>query len=147
MAFNAQISLSLVAHESSAGDLSRTLRVTPANYAASMTEGTAANQAQVAWSDARTIAGASETLNLSALPDTRDGAAATVSLTAVKAWFVRNSGTATLTLSGGPFGGQSVAAGAAAAQCDPSAAGMAATGVTVTGSAYEIVLIGEGSVS
>jgi hypothetical protein len=35
-------------------------------------------------------------------------------------------------------------------QCDPSAGGMAASGVTVTGTvggSYEIVLLGEGSVS
>jgi hypothetical protein len=43
-----------------------------------------------------------------------------------------------------------VAPGAAAAQCDPSSAGMTAAGVTVAGSsgaAYDIVLVGEGTVA
>jgi hypothetical protein len=152
MALTAQIALSILAHETSSGDLSRTLRATPANYALTLTDGTAANQAQVVWSGTRTLAGASETLNLTALSDTRDGSPATVSMTAVKALYVRNSGTASLSFAGAPFpaSGQTVAAGAVAVQCDPSAGGMAASGVTVTGSAgaaYDIVLIGEGSVA
>jgi hypothetical protein len=152
MALNAQIVLSILAHETSSGDLSRTLRATPVNYALALGDGTAANQAQVAWSDSRTLAGASETLNLASLADTRDGAAAVVSVTAVKALYVRNSGTATLTFAGAPFpaAGQAIAPGGALVQCDPTAAGITASGVTVTGSAgcaYDIVLIGEGSVT
>lgn len=150
MAFSSQIVLSLVAHESSAGDISRTLRTTPVSYALSLGDGAGAGQAQVAWSGTKTLAGASEVLNLASLPDTRDGSPATVTVTAVKGWYVRNSGTATLTFTGSPFSGQTVAPGAAAAQFDPSAAGMAASGVTVTGSAgasYDIVLIGEGTVA
>lgn len=152
MALNSQINISLVAHETSAGDLSQTIRVTPASYAAALTTGTGANQAQVVWSASRTLSGASQTLNLAALPDVRDGVTATVTMTAVKALLVKNTGTATLSFAGAPFPstGQTLAAGAVAMQCDPSAAGMAASGVTVTGSAgcaYDIVLLGEGSVS
>ena len=152
MALTAQITLSLVAHETNDADISRSIRVTPAAYSVTLTDGTAANQAQVAWSGRRTLAGTSETLALSSLADSRGGSPATVTLTAVKGWFVRNTGTATLSFAGGPFpaGGVSVAAGAAAAQCDPSAAGMAASGVTVTGSsggAYDIVIVGEGTVA
>jgi len=43
-----------------------------------------------------------------------------------------------------------IAAGAAAMHCDPSASGIAVGGVTVTGTiggAYDIVLIGEGTVT
>jgi hypothetical protein len=152
MALSAQITLNILAHETSSGDLSRTLRATPASYALSLADGTAASQAQVVWSDSRTLAGASETLNLSSLSDTRDGAAAIVSVVAVKALYAKNTGTATLTFAGSPFsaGGQAVAPGGAIAQCDPTAAGMAASGVTVTGSVgctYDIILIGEGSVT
>lgn len=152
MALTAQIALSILAHETSNGDLSRSLRATPANYATTLTDGTGAGQAQAAWSGVRTLSGSSAVLNLSSLADVRDGAAATVTLTAVKAVYVRNAGTTSLTFAGAPFpaGGLVVAAGAVAVLCDPSAAGMAAASVTVTGTtggSYEIVLIGEGSVA
>jgi hypothetical protein len=152
MPLNAQIALSIVAHETTAGDLSKTMRVTPANYAVAVADGTAANQAQVAWSDSKTLAAASESFSLSSLSDTRDGSPATVSMTAVKAAYVRNKGASSLAFAGSPFpaSGITVAAGAVAFQCDPSAAGMAASGVTVTGTIggeYEIMLIGEGTVT
>jgi hypothetical protein len=152
MALNAQISLSLLAHESSSGDLAKTVRVTPASYAALVADGSAAGQAQVTWSDSRTLSGASETLNLASLADTRDGSPATVTLTSVSAYYVKNSGASTLAFAGAPFpaGGQTVKAGGVAVQCDLSAAGMSTATVTVTGTAggaYDIVLIGRGSVS
>jgi hypothetical protein len=150
MALSAQISLSIVAHETSSGDLSRTLRATPASYSLSLTDGTAASLAQVGWSDSRTLSGPTETLALSALPDTRDGASVSVAVTAVKAVYVRAA--APLTFSGAPFpaSGVAVAAGGALVQIDPTAAGTAAGTVTVSGSAgasYDIVIVGEGSVS
>lgn len=152
MSLSAQITISMLAHEATNGDLSRTLRATPANYSLSLGDGTGANQAQVVWSGTRTLSGASETLNLTSLADTRDGAAVTVALSAVKSLYARNSGTVTLTFAGSPFpaGGQAVAPGGAVVQCDPTAAGMAASGLTVTGSAggsYDLVLIGEGTVT
>jgi len=152
MAFSAQITLSLLAHESEVGDISTALRVTPASYAVAMTDGSAANQAQVAWSDNRTLSSSSQTLALSALPDVRSGATVTVTITAVKAYYVRNRGASSLAFAGAPFpaAGLTVAAGAVAMQSDQSAAGMAASGVTVTGTSggsYDIVLFGEGSVS
>lgn len=152
MALSAQITLSLLAHETETGDLSQTLRVTPASYAIALTNGTAGNQAQVAWSDNRTLAGSSESLSLSSLSDVRSGATVTVTITAVKAWYVRNRGASSLAFAGSPFpaAGMTVAAGAVAMQSDPSAAGMSASGVTVTGTAggnYDILLIGEGSVA
>jgi hypothetical protein len=153
MALNAQIMLSILAHETSAGDLSRTLRATPASYALSLTDGTAANQAQVVWSDSRTLAGSSESLNLASLADTRDGAAVSVAITAAKAVYIKNShASISLTFAGSPLpaGGLTVAAGGAYTQIDPSSSGMATGTVTVTGSAgatYDIVLIGEGTVT
>lgn len=152
MALNAQLSLSLVAHESSSGDLSSTLRSTPVSYAINLTDGTGENQAQVAWSDARTLSGSTDSVTPATLSDLRAGATATVTMTAIKAVYVRNTGSGSLSFAGGPFpsGGQTVTAGAVAAQIDPSAGGMSASGITVTGAtgrSYEILLIGEGSVS
>lgn len=151
MALNAQITLSLVAQESSSGDLSSTLRVTPAAYAKTLTDGSGTDKAQVAWGDARTLAGASETLSPASLTDMRAGATATVTMTAIKAVYVRNTGTGSLSFAGGPFAaaGQTVSAGAVTVAVEPSS-GMAATGITVTGAigrSYEILLIGEGSVA
>lgn len=152
MALNAQIAISIVAHETANGDLSRQMRVTPATYAIVLADGTAAGQAQVVWSDSRTLSGSTETLTLSSLADTRDGAAVTVSLTAVKAAYVRNShASISLTASGGPFGsGVTVAPGGCVTLADPTAGGLPATAVTVTassGAAYDIVLVGEGAVT
>lgn len=152
MPLNAQLAVSIVAHETAAGDLSRQMRVTPATYAMLFTDGTGANQAQVVWSDSRTLSGSSETLTLSSLSDTRDGAAVTVGLTAVKAAYARNThASIPLTLSGGPFGsGVTAAPGGCVAIVDPTAAGSSASAVTVAGSAggtYDIVLIGEGTVT
>ena len=84
MALNAQIALSILAHETSIGDLSRTLRATPANYALSLTDGTGANQAQVVWSDSRTATTSNDDLTLWNLSDTRDGASVTVAFTQIK---------------------------------------------------------------
>lgn len=153
MPFNAQVTFSLLAHETSSGDLSRTLRATPASYAVAISDGTGAAQAQLAWSDARTMAGASETLNLAALADTRDGASVTATITAPKVIYIKNtSGSTALTFSGGPLSasGVTIAAGGFCVLADQSAAGMPAGTITVTGAAsatYEIVILGEGAIS
>jgi len=153
MSLNAQITLSILAHETSVADIARTLRATPASYSAVLSDGTAAYQAQVVWSDSRTIVGSGETLNLASLPDTRDGAVVSVAITAVKAFYIRNSHASSLLTFAGlplPTSGLAVAAGGAYVQVDPTAAGMTAGTITVTGPAgatYDIVLIGEGSVT
>lgn len=152
MPFNAQMTFSLLAHETSNGDLSRTLRATPASYAVAIGDGTGAAQAQLAWSDARTMAGASETLNLAALADTRDGASVTATITAPKVIYIKNTGASPLTFSGGPLTGSGVvlAVGGFCVLADTSATGMAAGTITVAGAAaatYEIVIVGEGSIS
>lgn len=159
MPLNAQIALSVVAHESSSGDLSSSLRVTPATYAVMLSDGTGANQAQLAWSDTRTLAGSSETLNLSALPDTRDSATATLSFTALKCLYIKNNSTTSIVLAGaaigpGTFGASRVVpAGAVTVDVIPSSEGRdvsSSPSLTFTGSAgssYDVMLIGEGSIA
>jgi hypothetical protein len=162
MALNAQILLSIVAHEASSGDLSRTLRATPATYAVSLADGTGASQAQVVWSGSRTATTANDDLSLSALSDTRDGAAVTVAFTQVKAVYVKNtSSTATLRIGGvsgaTAFEGLPVGTfmplppGGCYLFSAPSASGAAANTArfaSASGSCtYDIVIIGEGSVS
>jgi hypothetical protein len=100
MALAAQIQLSILAHETSSGDISRTLRATPANYALALTDGTGANQAQVVWSDSRTIAtGAYEDLDLTALPDDRG----VVSFSSVSVLYIKNNSPADYILIGGEW--------------------------------------------
>jgi hypothetical protein len=153
MPLQAQLALSFLAQESSSGDLSRTMRVTPATYAAALSDGSGAGKAQVAWSDARTLSGASENLNLSSLADVRDGSAAVVTITAAKAIYIRNThSSASQTFSGGPLtaSGVVVAAGGVCFLCNSSASGLGAGTVGVAGSSgatYEIVIVGEGTIA
>ena len=104
MALTAQIALSILAHETSSGDLSRTLRATPANYAIRLTDGTGANQAQVVWSDARTATTSNDDLTLWNLSDTRDGASVTVAFTQVKLVYVKNTSSTQVLRIGGASG-------------------------------------------
>lgn len=153
MPLNAQVALSIVAHETSYGDLSRQMRVTPASHSVVLSDGTAANQAQVVWSDSRTLAGGSDTLALSSLADSRDGASVSVNITSVKVIYIKNThASSSLTFSGGPLtaSGVSIAAGGACVITDSTAGGMSSGSISVSGAAggtYEIVLIGEGSVT
>lgn len=162
MALNAQITLSILAHETSSGDLSRTLRATPANYALSLGDGTGANQAQVVWSDSRTATTSNEDLNLASLADTRDGAAVVVAFTHVKLVYVRNTHeTSSLRIGGfsglGSFAGLPINVsltlppGGGYLFSAPSAAGVVAGTARFAAEAgsctYDIVLIGEGTVT
>lgn len=162
MALNAQIVLSILAHETSSGDLSRTLRATPVNYALALTDGTGANQAQVVWSDSRTATTSNDDLALAALADTRDGAAVVVTFTQVKLVYVRNThATENLRIGGalgvGVFAGlplavhMTLAPGAAYLYTAPSEAGVVAGTARFAAESgsctYDIVLIGEGSVT
>jgi len=167
MALNAQIMLSILAHETSAGDLSRTLRATPASYALSLTDGTGANQAQVVWSDSRTATTSDDDLPLKTLPDTRDGAAVVVAFSNIKLVYVRNTSASSTLAIGGvssitAFAGLpinvplQIAPGGCYFFSTPGADGATAgVGIeavarfaAVSGSCtYDIVLIGEGSVT
>ena len=166
MPLNAQLTLSILAHETSSGDLSRTMRATPVSYAVSLADGTGANQAQVVWSASRTaVTGNGESLDLRSLSDTRDGAAVTVSFSGIKAVYVRNThATNSLLVGGSTIGGfvglpfasaLSVPPGGAYFFSSPSDAGLAVNSnsyisrFTGSGGActYDIVLIGEGTVT
>lgn len=157
MALNAQILLSILAHESDNGDISQTLRATPATYALALTDGTGANQAQVVWSDSRTLATAgTDSLNLSSLSDDRG----TVNFSQIKAIYVRNThateglrvGGATIGAFAGlpsvtsltlPAGGVYLTTAPVAGGFTGVAAQFAASGEVT----YDIVLIGEGTIT
>jgi hypothetical protein len=167
MALNAQILLSILAHESSSGDISQTLRATPATYSLTLGNGTGANQAQVAWSDSRTIdAGGEDSLNFQSLPDDRG----TVSFSAIKLLYLRNTHASnSLTLVAGvslanswtSLGWSDEAVGetnlqpeSAVMLANGSASGMLVSSSDkmlylrgTTNTTYEIILIGEGTVT
>lgn len=167
MPLNAQIALSIVAHETSSGDLSRTLRATPASFAMSLADGTGANQAQVAWSDARTLGiGSVDVVAMRSLSDDRG----TVSFSAIKALYLRNTHQQNqIDLRYGTsfanywqaFGfveegnGETIIPpGCAIAMLSPTAAGWGVGDGTDSlhlyanqGTTYEIVLIGEGTIT
>ena len=162
MPLNAQITLSIIAHESAVGDISRQIRVTPVTYALMLADGVGAGQAQVVWSDSRTVGTSPETLTMTALSDTRDGAAVTVAFSSVKVVYVRNtSTTASLKIGGGVgvgvFSGtptivpMPIPPGGCYFLSLPDADGFAAGTSKFESSSgnctYDIVLIGEGTVS
>jgi len=159
MPLNAQILLSILAHESSSGDISETLRATPTSYSLELTDGTGANQAQVVWSDARTIAaGGTDNLNLASLSDDRGS----IAFSQVKAIYARNThATENMKIGGsgaGAFGGlpatvnRTLPPGGAYLMTAPTAGGFdgglfaqfSSPGGEVT---YEIILIGEGTIA
>ena len=147
---DAQVLLSILAHETSSDGISQSLRATPETYSLTLADGTGANQAQVAWSDSRTLAGSSETLDAASLTDDRG----TVTMTALKAVYFKNASTAALTFTptpAGAFGGTfHVRPDGAVLSVAPDAAGMAPGEMVVAGSAgqrYDVILIGEGTVT
>ncbi len=168
MELNAQILLQIVAAETSSSDLSTTARSTTISRAVAFTTGTGISQAQLVWSDSRTIAASgTETLDLAELADDRG----TVVLSAVKAIYIRNTGAAVLNLTGGgppedweagpvktPSGSLlEIPAGGIYLATNASAAGWAVgsspqwvivnNASTTTAATYDIVLIGEGSLT
>lgn len=162
MALSAQLSLSVVAHETSSGDLSKQVRVTPAVYASLLSDGTGANQSQVAFSAAASIQDNFDNgYAFSSMADDRG----TVSMTAVKVIYFKNTGSVSLDLgkSGnwtlGPFTAERgciVPPGGCVVLVAPTAAGWSTSeaGATIlvfndaaTAGSYDIVLIGEGTVS
>ena len=160
MPLNAQISLSIIAHESTSGGILRQMRITPAMYATTLTDGTGANQAQVVWSATETIPeGTAATFTFSNLQDDRG----TVSITALKLMYVRNIGAvATLQLSppnwsNGPLssGNIRLPPGAAVTFVCPTAEGWPTTSsnaALVVSTSFEetpveVVFIGEGTIT
>lgn len=168
MALDAQILLSILAHETSSGDISRTLRATPASYSLSLSDGTGANQAQVVWSDSRTIpAEAVEDIDLQSLSDDRG----VVSFSAVKVLYIKNThASVQIDIRQGVslanswdwigyaaddgLGETVVPAGGCIMVAAPTAAGVSVADdrkiiriVAAAGVTYEIILIGEGTVT
>ena len=168
MALDAQVLLSILSHESSAGDISRTLRVTPASYSLTLSDGTGANQAQVAWSDSGTFPqGGEATIPIRSLADDRG----TVTMTSVKLLYIKNTGSVLFTIRAGSAlqecwdglgysndtgepGETTIRPGAVLVLADPTAAGIAVNTAADTiyllgneGQTYEILLIGEGAIS
>lgn len=170
MALDAQILLSILSHESSAGDISRTLRVTPASYSLVLSDGEGANQAQVTWSDVRTFPqGGEDSIPIRNLVDDRG----TITMTSVKVLYIRNlSDTYSFILRAGAALQESwdgIAYSSDTGEpgeitfkpngvivfADPTAAGSPANASTDTiyfssgqeGQSYEILLIGEGTIT
>lgn len=147
MSLSAEVFFSIVAVETDTADIARNSRVTKAEYFKALTDGGGADQAQIVWSDSR-VSGGTDTLQLSSLSDSRDGASVSVVFSAVKTLYVRNTGsTHTLTLSGS-FSG-SVAPGGVLIVVNPTAAGASASSLLVSstaGATYDIVVVGEGSI-
>lgn len=165
MALDAQILLSILSHESSSGDISRTLRVTPASYSLVLSDGTGANQAQVAWSDSGSIDPEGDVApNLAALADDRG----TVAFSSIKLIYIRNTGAASINLIGnfdwdtGPqklpdTSNYEIPPNGVWLATNPSAAGWSvgasneyltmSNGNPTTAAAYEILLIGEGTIT
>lgn len=156
MSLSAEILCRIVGIETDTADIAKNTRVTKADYFLALTDGTAANQAQVIYSDARVCAG-TDTLQLSSLPDTRDGAAVTISFTAVKVLYVRNThATNSLNVLGNApvSSSANVRPGGMLLLVCPDDTGNAlglggATSHFITataGTTYEIVIVGEGSI-
>ena len=167
MTLNAQILLQILATENSTSDLSTTVRRTNASESLTFANGTGANQAEIVWSDSRTIAANGEDiLDLTALADDRGS----VDLTAVKAIYVRNTGTVGIywqalappeQWGSGPLQaeeefGIKVPPGGVLLITNPSALGwMVESGdeqilfdndSSTTAATYDIILIGEGAI-
>jgi hypothetical protein len=151
VSLSAEVFFSIVAVETDTADIARNSRVTRADYFQALTEGTAANQAQIVWSDSR-VSGGTDTLQLNNLSDTRDGASVSVVFSAVKAIYVRNTSASTLALSFSIVGvGQAcnVSAGGVFCLVDPTSIGSLISTLVVAsavGATYDIVLIGEGTI-
>lgn len=167
MTLTAKILLQILATESSSSDLSSTTRVTNVSRTVNFANGTGANQAEIVWSDSRTIAANGEDiLDLTALADDRGS----VDLTAVKAIYVRNTGTVDISWlalalpehwTTGPLYveegfGAIIPPGGVMLITNPSATAWAvasedeqisfANDSSTTAAAYDIIMIGEGAI-
>ena len=163
MALDAQILLSILAHETASGDISRTLRATPATYSLTLSDGTGANQAQIVLSDGRAVPASDEdSFDMTNFADDRG----VVSLTSVKVLYVRNTGAASLLWIGTewtngpmPLNGASLEIKPAGAllMVAPDAQGWLTPGggdsfiridnASNQAGSYEIILIGEGTIT
>ena len=87
MSLEGRINVDCLFHDKATNDLSSSLRVASATYSLPLADGTGANQAQVTWTNTATNNGSTaDELIMQSLSDERG----TVSLTAVKAIYIRN---------------------------------------------------------
>jgi hypothetical protein len=162
MALSAQISLSIISHETTSGDISSQMRVTPATYAIALADGTGVNQSQIAWSSSDTATNATSEIFLQGLSDDRGN----VSLSAVKVIYIRNKSSlysliatidnwTTLDLTLLPFNAM-IRPGGVLVFTNPTESGWTTTASSAILLAaggegesveYDIMLIGEGTVS
>jgi hypothetical protein len=136
------------------------MRVTPASYAASLADGTGANQAQIAWSDSYSWDDGSTTgYIIAGLADDRG----TVSFSSLKVLYIKNNGGDPLLVyssnfASGPIknsGRIEVQGGGVAVLVAPTSGGWTASGNSSlvvdrqsgTNANFDIVLIGEGTIS
>lgn len=162
MTLNANILFSLVANETDAVDYAKDVRTTKVEYFKELTDGTGANQAQIVWSGAATFDADYFPLGIGFTFTDERGSG---SFSAIKFFYVKNTGNqdfAILTPTDWPNGplyapgspaGLYIKPGGAVAYFAPDAAGWPTAGSTFgfsTGevaTSYEIVLIGEGTIT
>lgn len=167
MSLSASILLSILANETDAGDISREVRTTKAEYFLPLTDGTGTNQAQLAWSDRLTIQqDGTADVQMRLLADDRGS----VAFTAIKAIYVKNNSEASqvdlaqgsaIQNSWGSIGftgdGESstvIAPGGVLFLSSPTASGLSVTASSdrlffagTPGENIDIILIGEGSIT
>lgn len=167
MTLNANILLSILTGETDSGDHAKDVRTTKVDIFKELVDGTGANQAQVAWSDSRVVApGGYDNVNLRVLTDDRG----TISITAVKAWCIRNTGPVSfffgaygtsqesysLPIGEEGYGIASLPLGGVAFFLNPTAAGWITNSPTANfvvfnsagqNATYDIVFIGEGAIT
>lgn len=165
MEISAQIVVQINASETESGSISQLAKSTNVRNAITLTTGTGANQAQVAYSAARTIAiDSTQVLDLADLNDSRG----TLTFTAIKALYIKNTGTVPIKWIGygdwdtGPqklpdASEMEIPAGGIYLATNPSAAGWtvgaSAEYLTLenqsvtTAATYDVVMIGEGSIT
>jgi hypothetical protein len=86
MGLEANVGLTIVAHESDTEALADVFRVTSVNYAQSFTDGTGANQAQLCWGITATCGTSAVQYDMNSLPSDRGN----MTVTATKVCYVRN---------------------------------------------------------
>jgi len=157
----ADILFSIVANETDAGDYAKDVRTTKVDYFKELSDGTGANQAQIVWSDSRIApANDEDSINLLAATDDRG----TCSFTSVKAIYVKNTGASEILWTGGewqsgplpqngaslkirPGGAMFLAAPDAQGWLTPGGSSFRIDNETATNGSYDIVLIGEGTIT
>jgi len=149
MSLSAEVLASVVARETGTGDLVVNSRFTKYDFFREFADGTGADQAQIVFSDSRTAPQGSFTILLSAISDVRNGSTALVNFSAVKVIMVKNTHAAyTITLTGA-FSG-TIKPGGVFLLVDPSAAGASPSSLffeTTAGATYDLVVIGEGTIT